>query len=324
MCIPAAIPFDSEAIHLTGRWTDANGTIYYVRQVGDKVWLSAMSDYAQVRDEIGREVSSVGYGTLSGTELNVDVAEVPRGNVYNAGPISVTVGADAEGDIQGRGETPDGDPVVYTPCQPETIEVPEFARPFSYRVPFGLAAWHGPAESDLKVMFTPDVPELGVSFWVVGPGWEASCSAPEDLSPPADWSPASIEAYLRSIPELEVGEAPRATVGGRAATVVDVTTAPGATGCDGDEYIRMFRESGNESGLSLGHSARLFLLDAAGATFVIELWGPDPETWWPIAQQVVDTVTFDLAGAPEASSAPQGSSAPEETSQPEETSGPAG
>ena len=315
VCVPAAIPFDAQAIHLTGRWSDGNGAILYVRQVGDKVWFSAMSDYAQVRDEIGRDVSSVGYGTLSGTDLSVEFAEVPRGNVYNAGTVNVTLGADADGNLQGRGQTPDGDPVVYTPCQPGVIAVPEFARPFRYSVPFGLAAWNEPAGPDLTVMFTPDVAESGISFWILGPGWAASCSAPEDLAEPADWSPASIETYLRAIPELSVGDASSTTVGGRSATVLDVTTAAGATGCDGDEYVRMFRESGNESGLSVGHSARLILIDADGATFVIELWGADPDTWWPVAQQVVDTVSFDVGGAPDSGS-PVATSAADETSAP--------
>jgi hypothetical protein len=297
VCLPAAIPFDAEAIHLTGRWSADDGTMVYVRQVGDRVWLSAMSDYEQVRDEIGREVSSVGYGTLTGTTLLLEVAEVPRGNVYNAGTISGTVGADPDGNLQAQTVAPDGSTTVYKPCQPGAIEATEFARPFRYVVPFGLASWNDPATSDLQVMFTPDFPESGISFWFVGPHWEASCSAP-GLVVPTDRGAASLEAYLRAVPELAVSHASAATVAGHAATVVDVTTSTDPSGCDGDGYVRMFSVAGSESGLSPGRAARLFLLDVGGGTFVIELWGADPDAWWPVAQGVVDSVSFDSVAAP--------------------------
>jgi hypothetical protein len=303
VCEPAAIPFDSGAIHLTGRWSADDGTMVYVRQVGDRVWLSAMSDYEQVRDEIGREVSSVGYGTLTGTTLRIEVAEVPRGNVYNAGTISGSVGPDADGNLRAQTVAPDGSTTAYTPCRPQAIEVTEFARPFRYVVPFGLASWNDPATSALKVMYTPDFPESGISFWVVGPGWETSCSAP-GLAVPTDHGASSLEAYLRAVPELVVKEALSATVAGQPATIVDVTTTSDPSGCDGDEYVRMFSVAGNESGLSPGRAARLFLLDVGGATFVIELWGPDPTAWWPVAESIVDSVSFDPITAPEETTEP--------------------
>jgi hypothetical protein len=305
VCEPAAIPFDAAGIRLTGRWSADDGSILYVRQVGDNVWFSAMSDYDQVHDEIGREVSSVGFGTLAGTTLSLQVADVPRGNVFNAGTINATLGPDAEGNLQAQTVASDGTTTTFTPCQPEAIEVPGFARPFRYLVPFGIASWNDPGTSDLKVMFTPDVPESGISFWVVGPGWEASCSAP-DLAVPSDHGAASLEAYLRAVPELVVGEASTTTVAGQPATVVDVTTTTDPSGCDSDEYVRMFRESGNESGLGPGRAARLFLLDADGATFVIELWGPDPDAWWPAARHIVDSVSMEPAAAPEETTEPAG------------------
>jgi hypothetical protein len=292
VCEPAAIPFDPDDLHLTGRWSADDGSIYYVRQVGDQVWFSAMSDYEQVDGEIGRAVSSVGYGTIAGTTLTVEVADVPRGNVYNAGTVEVTLGADADGNVHASTEAPDGTTNEFTPCQPVAVQAPEFERPFSYTVPFGVASWNEAVTPDLRVLYAPDPPESGISFWVVGPGWETSCSAP-DLAVPTDHGAASLEAYLRAVPELVVGEASTATVAGLPATVVDVTTTTDPSGCDGDEWVRMFAVSGNESGLDPGRAARLFLVDADEATFVIELWGPHSDAWWPVAQEVVESVSFD-------------------------------
>lgn len=306
-CVPAAIPFDAEDIHLTGLWSADNGTIYYVRQVDDKIWLAGMSDYRQERGEVGREATSVGYGTLTGTSVSLEVADVPRGQVYNAGTIEVTVGADDDGNLQAHAPAPDGSTTTFTPCSPEAIRASEFLRPFSFTVPFGLASTNSdfPDTTDLRVLWTPDVPESGISFWALGPGWEASCSEPSDLPAPEDWTPASIEAYLRAIPELSVSEASKATVAGLPATVLDVTATPDAMGCDGDEWVRLFRQSGNESGLVPRGSARLSLVDTGGATFAIELWGPDPETWWPIGQTIIDSLNSNLrpSDGPSASAA---------------------
>ena len=296
-CEPARIPFDAEDLQLTGLWS-ADGTIYYVRHVGDKVWFSAMSDFAQRRGEIGREVTSVGLGTLDGTSLTVEIAEVPRGEVWNSGTISVALGADADGNLEARSLNPeDGSTTVLTPCATAPREVTWFARPFSYAVPFGLAAWDPPGSTDLQVLQSPDMPGSGISFWALGPGWQPTCSTPPELSIPTERTPAAVEAYLRAIPQLVVGEAATATVAGLPATVLDVRTTPDATGCADDGYVRMFKESGNESGMGVGQSARLLLLDAGDATFVIEVWG-DLDAWLPIAQRVVDSVQLDLAAVP--------------------------
>jgi hypothetical protein len=256
-----------------------------------------MSDFAQQRGEIGREVSSVGMGILDGTELIVDVAEVPRGDVWNAGAVTVTVGPDADGNLEARSVAEDGTTTVITPCEPTRRQVGWFARPFSYTVPFGLAVWDAPGSADLQVLQTPDLPGNGISFWVLGPGWETTCSTPADVSIPTDVTPATLEAYLRAIPELAVGEASTSTVAGQPATVLDVTTTPRASGCAGDGYVRMFRQSEAESGVGSGYSARLILLDASDATFVIEVWGQDLDAWVPIAQQIVDSVQLDMASA---------------------------
>jgi hypothetical protein len=296
VCVPARIPFDAEGLHLTGMWS-SDETIYYVRHAGDKVWFSAMSDFAQQRGEIGRELSSVGMGSLDGTELIVDVAEVPRGDVWNAGEVTVTVGPDANGNLEARSVAEDGTTTVITPCEPTRRQVGWFARPFSYTVPFGLAVWDAPGTTDLQVLQTPDLPGNGISFWVLGPSWETTCSTPAEVSIPTDVTPATLEAHLRAIPELAVGEASTATLAGQPATVLDVTTTPGAAGCGGDGYVRMFKESGYESGLATGQAARLILLDAGDATFVIEVWGQDLDAWVPIAQQIVDSVQLDMPAA---------------------------
>jgi S-formylglutathione hydrolase FrmB len=292
-CVPAAIPFDAEDIKLTGRWSADDGSIYYVRHVGDKVFFTGMTDYEQQRGEIGREGTSVGMGTLKGTEIDFEVADVPRGNVWNAGELRVRISGDADGNLRAQGVPPQSDQIVtFRPCRPEANEIAHFARPFSYAVPFGMASATWPGRTDLQVMTSPDVPEAGISFWVLGPGLGATCSAP-DVPVPSEGTPESIVEYLRAIPELQVSEPSTATVAGQPALVVDVETAPGAAGCGGDGYVRLWKESGEEASVTSGRPARLLLVDADGATFAAELWGSaDADAWWPMAQGIVDSISL--------------------------------
>ena len=292
VCVPATVPFDADEIHLTGLWSADNGAIYYVRQVGDKVWLTGMSDAAQRRGELGRDWTSSGMGTLDGSILTVEFADLPRGEVRDNGSLRVAVQADADGNLIAKAANNDGI-TTFTPCQPMVHEHPWFARPFSYSLPFGLASARWPGSTDLQAFFTPDVPDSGASFWVLGPGLAVHCSAP-GVPVPTDWTPQSIVDYLRANPELEVGEPVETTISGLPGLTVDVSSTTDAAGCGGDGFVRMWKESGQESSVSTnGGAARLYLVEADGATFAIEVWGPDPETWRPIGQRIVDSISID-------------------------------
>jgi S-formylglutathione hydrolase FrmB len=151
--------------------------------------------------------------------------------------------------------------------------------------------------TDQQVLFPADLPNHGLTFWDIGRGLAVHCSLPAGASPPADWGPEAIVEHLRTIPDLVVGEPEETTVGGLPGVRVDLGTAPGASGCGGDGYVRFWKHSGNEGGLGVGARSQLHLVDVDGVTFAAEAWGEDPAAWWPLTQRVVDSIEFDRDGA---------------------------
>jgi S-formylglutathione hydrolase FrmB len=293
VCDPAAIPFDPEDIHLTGRWAATDGGMYFVRQVGDTVWWNGMSDFAQKYGEIGRDFNNVGKGTLVDGTISAEFADVPRGNIWGNGHLSLKVEADAEGNLQVRRLSGDFGGDIFWPCA-EVRAVTEFARPFTYQVPFGMGSVTWPGTPDQKVVMSAEEPDAGLTIWVVGPGWATVCSVPPGTPIPTDHSPESVLEYLRAHPDLEVSEATASTVDGRPALSVDITTVDGATGCNGDRYVRFWKQSGFEGGLEVGASTHLVLVDVDGATLAFEIWDARSSTWLPRAQAIIDSVRFDV------------------------------
>ncbi len=296
-CEPTAIPFDAEDIRLTGRWVASDGGIYYVRQVGDSVWWLGMSDVEQKYDEIGRDFTNVGHGTLNDGVLRAEFADVPRGNIWGNGELSFKVEADPEGDLQVRRLGGDFGAEIFRPCAPAVELVSEFVRPFTYEVPFGMGSITWPGTPDQKVVISSDEIDAGLTFWIVGPGWGTVCSLPPGTPVPSDHSPEGVLEHLRAQPDLEVSDAMEMTVDGRPALAVDITTATGAMGCNGDSYIRFWKQSGSEGGLGLGSTSRIVLLDVDGRTVAIEAWGGRTATWLPRAQEIIDSVHFQADGA---------------------------
>ncbi len=297
VCDPADIPFDPEDIRLTGRWAATDGGMYYVRQVGDTIWWNGMSDYAQKYGEIGRDFNNVGRGTLVGDSISAEFADVPRGNIWGNGNLSLRVESDAEGNLQVRRASGDFGGDIFRPCAPEVRAVTEFARPFTYQVPFGMGSVTWPGTPDQKVVMSAEEPDAGLTVWVVGPGWATVCSVPPGTPIPTDHSSESVLAYLRAHPDLEVSEATATTVDGRPALSVDITTADGASGCGGDGYVRFWKQSGFEGGLAVGASTHLVLLDVDGATVAFEVWDTRSSTWLPRAQEIIESVRFDADAA---------------------------
>jgi S-formylglutathione hydrolase FrmB len=297
-CVPAQIPFDAEDIDLTGRWSADDDGMYYVRQIGDTVWWNGMSDYEQQYFEMGRDWNNVGRGTLKGTLIEMEWADVPHGSVWGGGNLTVRVEADADGNLRARRNTGDNfGGTIFTPCAPEAQEVTSFAVPFEYTVPWGMSSATWTNAVDQKVFITPDARDAGMTFWLLGPGMATMCSAAPGSTPPADPSPESIVEYLRTIPELDVAQPVSTTVGGLPALQVDIGTVEGATGCNRDGYVRFWKESGREGSLEVNERTRLVLVDLGGSTFAIEAWGPDQEAWWPLAQDVIDSVALDPGAA---------------------------
>ena len=295
-CVPAAIPFDAEDIQLTGRWSVDGGGMYYVRQIDDTVWWSGMSDAAQFSRPIGLDWSNVGKGTLKGDVLDLEYADVPRGSIFGSGTMSLRAEADGNGNLRLRRVSGDFGTTLFTPCEPTVQRLDGFARPLTFTIPFGSASGLWPGLTGLATMWLADVPDSGLAFWVVGPGWARHCAAAADWAPLAP-GPDGFIASLRSRQDLVVGVTTDVTVGGLPAKSVEVTTAPGASGCDGSEWISLWKESGNEAMIQAGGTTRLVALDVEGATVVFEIYSQTPGTWEPQAQAILDTVRFDTAAA---------------------------
>ena len=119
-CIPTSIPFDAEAIDLTGTWAGDDGGVYYVRQLDSVVWWNGMSDRAEPPEQLGRGWNNVGRGEIQDNlSIASEWADVPRGAIAGAGTVTFQIGADSDGNLQitktgetgsGRGDT------RWTPC----------------------------------------------------------------------------------------------------------------------------------------------------------------------------------------------------------------
>ena len=136
--------------------------------------------------------------------------------------------------------------------------------------------------------------EAEMDVWSVGPNWIPTCSAPARTTK-FEATAANFLDYLRSVPELSVGAATPMTIGGSPATMVDVTTAAGAKGCPGDQRVHLWNEATDQTTLALGDTERLIVMDQGGSTLVFEVYGKDLPAWWPDAQAILDTVTFQAA-----------------------------
>jgi len=120
-CTPTAVKFDTAATqHLTGLYAADDGGIYYLRQRGNIIWWSGMSDRAGPADELGRTWNNVGRGELGpDMVIHADWVDVPRGQIQGYGTVDFKVGADASGNLHiikttetgtGRGDN------IWTPC----------------------------------------------------------------------------------------------------------------------------------------------------------------------------------------------------------------
>jgi S-formylglutathione hydrolase FrmB len=295
-CEPAHVPFDAENVRLTGDWAGDDGGVYYIRQVGDQVWWTGMSGREGPSDELGRDYANVGHGTLDGEIIRLDFADVPRGNVWGQGNLTVRVEASDEGDLQLRVIAGDFSASALTPCAAEPALVDTLAVPYSYAVPLGAATATWPGDASLATVITADVPNAGLSTWVVGPGWTRTCSWQGEFAPLAP-GPDGLIDYLRGHPDLEVSEPVSIRLDGHRGVSVDVTADPDASGCDGDGYVRIWNESGRETGVRAGGTTRISAVDVDGRTVAFEVFAPVLEPWAPQAQAIIESVRFDTDSA---------------------------
>ena len=75
------------ALNLGGRWNCNDGGIYYVRQLGAKIW------WFGERTPTNPGWSNVAHGDLVGNELRLDWADVPKGSLLQSGILVLDVTA---------------------------------------------------------------------------------------------------------------------------------------------------------------------------------------------------------------------------------------
>ena len=77
---------------LTGAWAVNDGGVYYIRQVGDCVWWFG-TDVAGI--DPGKTAqpgfSNVAAGRVDGTEIELEWADLPLGNILGGGGLTVTI-----------------------------------------------------------------------------------------------------------------------------------------------------------------------------------------------------------------------------------------
>ena len=77
---------------LTGAWSGDDGGVYYIRQVGDCVWWfgTAVADIDP--GKTGQSgFSNVAAGRVDGTEMGLEWADLPLGNILGGGGLTVTI-----------------------------------------------------------------------------------------------------------------------------------------------------------------------------------------------------------------------------------------
>ena len=74
-------------------WDDQG--VYYIRQVGDGIAWSGMSEHYLPPDRVGRDWNNVAIGTLhDDLSMTLDWWDVPRGNTLGGGTLTMQVGSD--------------------------------------------------------------------------------------------------------------------------------------------------------------------------------------------------------------------------------------
>jgi hypothetical protein len=121
ICEKAPKPFDANHVDLTGAWAGDDFGIYYLRQIGSVVWWNGMSERAGSPSRLGRDWNNVGRGQIKALKIEVEWADVPRGDILGNGTLSLTIEDDGTGNVKivKVSETGTGfGNSVWTPCTP--------------------------------------------------------------------------------------------------------------------------------------------------------------------------------------------------------------
>jgi hypothetical protein len=76
----------------TGAWSGDDGGVYYIRQVGDCVWWFG-TDVADIDPgKTGQGgFSNVAAGRVDGTEIELEWADLPLGNILGGGGLTIAI-----------------------------------------------------------------------------------------------------------------------------------------------------------------------------------------------------------------------------------------
>ena len=100
-CEKRGLAFDPKKIELTGAWLGNDDGVYYIRQIGNKVWWNGMSGQAGRADRLGRDWNNVAAGELNpDLTIDLDWADVPRGGILGDGTLTFKVEETADGNTK--------------------------------------------------------------------------------------------------------------------------------------------------------------------------------------------------------------------------------
>jgi hypothetical protein len=80
---------------LTGAWSGSRGGVYYIRQVGDCVWWFG-TELKDIEPGVTGQpgFANVASGRLHGTQLDLEWADVPLGDILNGGGLTFVYDAE--------------------------------------------------------------------------------------------------------------------------------------------------------------------------------------------------------------------------------------
>jgi hypothetical protein len=99
-CDKAPKAFDANHIDLTGPWAGDDEGIYYLRQTGSVLWWNGMSGRARSPSDLGRDWNNVGRGVIKALKIDVEWADVPRGEILGNGTLSLKIEDDGTGNVR--------------------------------------------------------------------------------------------------------------------------------------------------------------------------------------------------------------------------------
>ena len=121
-CPKRSLAFDPTKVELTGAWLGNDDGVYYIRQIGNKVWWNGMSGQGGPADYLGRDWNNVAAGELNkDLTIDLDWADVPRGGILGYGTLKFKVEETGDGNtkLTKVSETGTGfGGETFSPCAP--------------------------------------------------------------------------------------------------------------------------------------------------------------------------------------------------------------